>query len=215
MAVNIRFGIMARGQYLAGEDMQVRFGELVKQAKLAERLGYDCIAKSSHYSAHPMQEFQQIPLLARLSAETPDLRLCAGVVLLPLHKPLDVAEQFATLDLMTNGKVIFGTGIGYRDVEFKAFGTSRSEAAARFDENIEAIKRLWTEETVTMSGSHFELEDASCALKPIQEPHPPIWIGANADVAIRRAARPRPRLQRARRRAAPVFGAKEPAPQKI
>jgi len=189
MAVNIRFGIMARGQYLAGEDMPVRFSELVEQAKLAERLGYDCFAKSSHYSAHPMQEFQQIPLLARLSAETPDLRLCAGVVLLPLHKPLDVAEQFATLDVMTNGKVIFGTGIGYRDVEFKAFGTSRSEAAARFKENLEAIKRLWTEETVTMSGSHFELEDASCALKPIQEPHPPIWIGANADVAIRRAAR--------------------------
>ena len=189
MAVNIRFGIMARGQYLADDDMPIRFGELVEQAKLAERLGYDCIAKSSHYSAHPMREFQQIPLLSRLSAETPNLRLCAGVVLLPLHKPLDVAEQFATLDIMTNGKVIFGTGIGYRDVEFKAFGTSRSEAAARFEENLEAIKRLWTDETVTMSGSHFELENASCALKPIQEPHPPIWIGANADVAIRRAAR--------------------------
>ena len=146
MAANNRFGIMARGQYPAGDDMSVRFGELVEQAKLAERLGYDCIAKSSHYSAHPMQEIQQIPLLARLPAETPDLRQCAGVVLLPLH----VAEQFATLDLMTNGKVIFGTGIGYRDVEFKAFGTSRSEAAARFDENIEVIKRLWTEEAVTI-----------------------------------------------------------------
>ena len=54
MTVNIRFGIMARGQYPAGDDMPVRFGELVEQAKLAERLGYDCIAKSSHYSAHPM-----------------------------------------------------------------------------------------------------------------------------------------------------------------
>ena len=176
------------GRIPAGDDMLVRFGELVEQAKLAERLGYDCIAKSSHYSAHPMQEFQQIPLLARLSAETPELRLCAGVVLLPLHKPLDVAEQLATLDVMTGGKVIFGTGIGYRDLEFKAFGTARSEAAARFEENLKAIKRLWTEETVTMAGSHFVLEDASCALKPVQEPHPPIWIGANADVAIRRAA---------------------------
>ena len=188
MAVDIRFGIMVRGQYPAGDDMPARFAELVEQAKLAERLGYDCIAKSSHYSAHPMQEFQQIPLLARLSAAAPELRLCAGIVLLPLHKPLDVAEQFATLDVMTGGKVIFGTGIGYRDVEFKAFGTTRSEAARRFEENLEAIKRLWTEETVTMAGSHFALEDASCALKPVQKPHPPIWIGANADVAIRRAA---------------------------
>ena len=81
MAANIRFGVMARGQYPAGDDMSVRFGELVEQAKLAERLGYDCIAKSSHYSAHPMQEIQQIPLLARLSAETPNLRLSAGSVL--------------------------------------------------------------------------------------------------------------------------------------
>ena len=96
------------------------------------------------------------------------------MVLLPLHKPLDVAEQIATLDVMINGKMIFGTGIGYRDVEFKTFGTSRSEAATRFEENLEAIKRLWTEETVTISGSHFALDDASCTLKPVQEPHPPI-----------------------------------------
>ncbi len=189
MARDIRFGILARGQYPAGDDMQARLDELVAQARLAERLGYDCFAKSSHYSSHPMQEFQQIPLLARLSAETPGLRLCAGVLLLSLHKPLDIAEQFATLDVMTGGKVILGTGIGYRDVEFKAFGTSRSESARRFEENLEAIKRLWTEETVTMAGSHFALDEASCALKPVQRPHPPIWIGANADVAIRRAAR--------------------------
>ncbi len=189
MASRIRFGFMARGQYPAGDDMRARFDELVEQAGLAARLGYDCLAKSSHYSAYPMQELQQIPLLARLSAETPELRLCAGVVLLALHKPLDVAEQFATLDVMTGGKVIFGAGIGYRDVEFKAFGTDRSEAAMRFEENLEAIKRLWTEQTVTMAGSHFALDGASCALKPVQQPHPPIWIGANADVAIRRAAR--------------------------
>ena len=189
MAGDIRFGIMARGQYPAGDDMRARFGELVEQARLAESLGYDCLAKSSHYSSHPMQEFQQIPLMARLSGEVPGLRLCAGIVLLPLHKPLDIAEQFASLDVMTGGKMIFGTGIGYRDVEFKAFGTSRSEAAKRFEENLEAIKRLWTEETVTMEGSHFALDGASCALKPIQHPHPPVWIGANADVAIRRAAR--------------------------
>ena len=93
MASDIRFGIMARGQYPAGDDVRARFDELIEQAKLAARLGYDCLAKSSHYSTYPMQEFQQIPLLARLSAETPELRLCAGVVLLALHKPLDVAER--------------------------------------------------------------------------------------------------------------------------
>ena len=186
---NIRFGIICRGQYPAGDDMAARFDELVAHARLAERLGFDCFIKTSHYSAHPMQEFQQIPILARLTGEVARIRLCAGVVLLPLHKPLDIAEQFATLDVMSGGRMILGTGIGYRDVEFKAFGTDRRGAAKRLEENLEAIQRLWSEETVTMTGSHFELDNAACSVKPVQKPRPPIWIGANADVAIRRAAR--------------------------
>ena len=189
MAREITFGYMSRGQYPLGDDMELRFDELLEQARMAERVGYDNYIKSSHYSGYPLMELQQIPLLARLSAEVPKMRLCAGIVLLPLHKPLDIAEQFATLDVMSNGKVIFGVGIGYRDVEFHAFGTNRKEARQRFEENLNAVKRLWTEETVTMTGSHFELDGASCALKPLQKPHPPVWIGANADVAIKRAAR--------------------------
>jgi alkanesulfonate monooxygenase SsuD/methylene tetrahydromethanopterin reductase-like flavin-dependent oxidoreductase (luciferase family) len=110
-------------------------------------------------------------------------------VLLPLHKPLDLAEQLATLDIMSKGKLVFGCGIGYRDVEFKAFGVPRAGLGKRFEEGLEAVKRLWTEEFVTMKGSHFELDQANCTVKPVQKPTPPIWIGANADVAIRRAAR--------------------------
>jgi alkanesulfonate monooxygenase SsuD/methylene tetrahydromethanopterin reductase-like flavin-dependent oxidoreductase (luciferase family) len=90
---------------------------------------------------------------------------------------------------MCGGKLVFGCGIGYRDVEFKAFGVTRREAAARFEECLLAVKRLWTEDFVDMTGSHFELDHANCTVKPLQKPMPPIWIGANADVAIRRAAR--------------------------
>ena len=74
----------------------------------------------------------------------PSLRLIPGVVLLPLHKPLEVAEQIATLDVMSGGKVVFGCGIGYREVEFKAFGTTLKQAGPRFEECLEAVKRLWT-----------------------------------------------------------------------
>jgi alkanesulfonate monooxygenase SsuD/methylene tetrahydromethanopterin reductase-like flavin-dependent oxidoreductase (luciferase family) len=90
---------------------------------------------------------------------------------------------------MSNGKLVFGCGIGYREVEFKAFGVPRGGLGARFEEGLEAVRRLWTEEFVTMKGSHFELDRANCTVKPVQKPTPPIWIGANADVAIRRAAR--------------------------
>jgi alkanesulfonate monooxygenase SsuD/methylene tetrahydromethanopterin reductase-like flavin-dependent oxidoreductase (luciferase family) len=74
-------------------------------------------------------------------------------------------------------------------VEFKAFGMNARQKVRRFEEGIEAVKRLWSEETVDMKGSHFELVGASCPLKPVQQPHPPIWIGANADKAIERAAK--------------------------
>ena len=91
--------------------------------------------------------------------------------------------------MISGGKLIFGAALGYREVEYKAFGADRTRRGALLEENLSAIKRLWTEERVDMVGSHFELDGASCSIKPLQKPHPPIWIGANADVAIRRAAR--------------------------
>jgi alkanesulfonate monooxygenase SsuD/methylene tetrahydromethanopterin reductase-like flavin-dependent oxidoreductase (luciferase family) len=185
----MRFGVVLRGQFDAGEDPQVCLDELYEQARLAQSLGFESITKTSHYSTHPLQMLQQIPLLARLSAEVPGLRLNAGVVLVALHKPLDLAEQLASLDVISGGKLIFGAALGYREVEYKAFGADRSRRGALLEENLTAIKRLWTEETVDMVGSHFELDGASCSIKPLQKPHPPIWIGANADVAIKRAAR--------------------------
>ena len=185
----MQFGIMMRGQFPQGDRVADRFEELLEQARMAERLGYNSITKGAHYSTHPLQDLQQIPFLCRVAAEAPSLRLNTGVLLLPLHKPLDIAEQLGTLDIMTNGKAIFGCGVGYRDIEFKAFATSRTQRGKRFEENLTAIKRLWTEETVTMKGSHFELDEASCSAKPVQQPHPPIWIGATADAAIQRAAR--------------------------
>ena len=185
----IKFGLMNRGQNPITDDARQRFEEMLEQARMAEKLGFDSIMKGSHFSAYPFIDFMQVPFLVRISAEAPSLRLLAGIVLLSLHKPLEVAEVFANIDVMSNGKLIFGVGIGYRDVEFKAFDVPRKQAAKRLEENLEAIKRLWTEEKVSMLGSHFELDEATCTIKPLQKPLPPIWTGANADVAIERAAR--------------------------
>jgi alkanesulfonate monooxygenase SsuD/methylene tetrahydromethanopterin reductase-like flavin-dependent oxidoreductase (luciferase family) len=186
---DMQFGLMMRAQFPPGDDMQARFAELCEQARLANRLGYASITKGMHYSAAPWRDLQQFPFLSRIMAEAPDLRLNFGLVLLSLHKPLDVAEQIATVDVMSGGKVILGVALGYRDVEYLAFGTTQKERVKRFEENLTAIKRLWAEDKVDMVGSHFTLEGASVGTRPVQKPHPPIWIGANADPAIRRAAR--------------------------
>ena len=179
---------MLRGQYPFGSDMVLMAEELIEQARMADRLGYASITKGSHYSTPDYQALQQFPILARLTGEVKRARLNAGIIILPLHKPLDIAEQMATLDILSNGRMIFGVGIGYRDVEFNAFGTTQKDRGKRTTENLIAIKRLWSEECVTMSGTHFELNEAVCWPKPIQKPNPPIWIGANADVALKRAA---------------------------
>ena len=186
--MSIDIGVMLRGQYPFGVDMAHMAEDLLEQARLADSLGYDSVTKGSHYSTPDYQALQQIPLLARLTGEVKRARLNAGIVILPLHKPLDLAEQLATLDILCNGKLIFGVGIGYREVEFNAFGTTQKERGARTTENLIAIKRLWSEDCVQMKGTHFELNNAVCWPKPIQKPHPPIWIGANANIAIARAA---------------------------
>ena len=185
----IQFGLMMRAQFPPGDDMSKRFAELVEQARLADRLGYASLTKGMHYSAAPWRDLQQFPFLARMMAEAPHMRLNFGLVLLSLHKPLDIAEQIATVDVMSGGRVILGVALGYRDVEYLAFGTTQKARVRRFEENLEAIKRLWTEDSVDMVGSHFTLAGASVGTRPVQQPHPPIWIGANADPAIRRAAR--------------------------
>ncbi len=189
MTKTFQFGLVIRGQAEADEDISRRFQETLTFIRLADKLGYNSVTKTAHYSSYPFQMLQMVPMLARFAAEAPNMRLNAGVLLLPLMSPLHVAEEFATLDVITGGKIILGVGLGYRDVEFKAFGTKRSERVPRFEANLIAIKRLWTEEKVRMKTPFFELDDASCLPKPLQKPHPPIWVGATADAAIERAAK--------------------------
>jgi alkanesulfonate monooxygenase SsuD/methylene tetrahydromethanopterin reductase-like flavin-dependent oxidoreductase (luciferase family) len=188
MSGGFRLSLIVRGQHPVGDTVQ-HLADDLDLVRAADRLGFDGVVKGSHYSAAPFQSVQQIPFLAYCAAIAPRLRIICGLVLVPLHKPLDLAEQLATLDLLCGGKLVFGAGIGYRDVEFKAFGVPRGKMGARFEECMTAIRRLWTEDAVDMQGSHFELAGAACPVKPLQQPHPPIWIGANADVAVERAAR--------------------------
>ncbi|MGC8474750.1 MAG: LLM class flavin-dependent oxidoreductase [Acetobacteraceae bacterium] len=184
----MKFALALRGQFRQDEDIVAGHRHDLALVRRAEALGFDAVARAQHYSAHPWQMLQQIPFLAQVAATAPRLRIITGVTLLPLAKPLDLAEQLASLDVMSEGKLVFGAGIGYREVEFQAFGTTIKEAASRFEENLEAIRALWTGAPVTRQGTHFTLREARCSVLPVQRPVP-VWIGANADRGVRRAAR--------------------------
>ena len=101
----MKLSLIVRGQHPATDDIRERLADDLELVRRAEELGFDGIVKGSHYSAHPFQSVQQVPFLAQVAAIAPKLRLICGLVLLPLHKPLDLAEQLATLDIMSNGKL--------------------------------------------------------------------------------------------------------------
>jgi alkanesulfonate monooxygenase SsuD/methylene tetrahydromethanopterin reductase-like flavin-dependent oxidoreductase (luciferase family) len=185
----MKFGLIVSKQHPPGVSVVERFREHIEQVRTARDAGFDLIVMGQHYLSTPFQEMQTLPSLARLAAEAGTMHLGATVLLLPLLNPVDVAEQVATLDVICEGRFIFGVGLGYRDEEYEAFGVRREERVRRFVEGLQVIKRLWTEEEVTHHGRFFHLTRARMLLKPVQKPHPPLWFAANNNRAVERSAR--------------------------
>jgi alkanesulfonate monooxygenase SsuD/methylene tetrahydromethanopterin reductase-like flavin-dependent oxidoreductase (luciferase family) len=111
------------------------------------------------------------------------------IAILPLYDPVRVAEDGAVLDLLSNGRRDFGVGLGYRPAEYAGYGLEIKRKGARADEALEIICRLWQGETVSFQGQHFAIARATLSPRPVQRPHPPIWVGGFSTAAARRAAR--------------------------
>ena len=185
----MKFGLSVPVQHLPDEPGAERIAELIEQVKLARDFGFDSISASQHYLAAPFQYFQPIPLLARIAAESGAMTLITNILLLPLYNPVDLAEQLATLDIICDGRLVCGVGLGYRDVEYTVFGVDRASRVSRFEEALRLLKRLWAEDEMSYDGQHFQLDHARMTLKPVQQPRPPIWIAASSTAGIKRAAR--------------------------
>jgi alkanesulfonate monooxygenase SsuD/methylene tetrahydromethanopterin reductase-like flavin-dependent oxidoreductase (luciferase family) len=128
--------------------------------------------------------------LSYLAARTSRIRLGTAVVVLPWHNPVLVAEEAATLDLLSNGRLDFGIGKGYRPYEFSGFCIPQQEATARFDEALEIIRKAWTSKgRFSYDGTWWHYDNIVVEPAPIQQPHPPFWMGAGSADSIRRAAR--------------------------
>ena len=156
----------------------------------AERLGFESLFLVEHHFTGAGQVSSSMSLLAYLAAKTSKIRLGTGVVVLPWHNPVLVAEQAATLDLLSNGRFDFGVGRGYRKAEFDSFGIPLEEAAERFDEAIEVIRKSWSsKERFSHQGKRWRYENIIVEPPVRQQPHPPLWLGAGNPDAIRRAAR--------------------------
>ena len=185
----MRFGLSLPMQHPVGDDLRERFAELLEMVRLARQAGFHHVSASQHYLAAPFQYMQPLPVLARVAAEAGEMTLGTGIMLLALQQPVDVAESIATLDVICGGRLVFGVGLGYRDVEFDAFGIPRGQRLSRFLEALEVVKRLWTENSVTFHGKHFHLQDVRLTMRPLQKPRPPVVVAASNDRMVERVAR--------------------------
>jgi probable F420-dependent oxidoreductase len=131
---------------------------------------------------------ESVTTLTYAAAVTKRLRLGIAVLLIAQRNPIDLAKALSSLDVLSNGRLIVGAGLGANTQNYPAYGLSSEGGVTRFRENLEIMKRLWTEDKVTLDGRFSHLESIPMQPKPVQRPHPPIWIGGHAEAALRRAA---------------------------
>lgn len=164
------------------------YAQTLRQIAWAETIGYDDVWLTEHHFCDDGHAPSILPLAAAVAARTTRIRIGTSVLLLPLYHPVRVAEDAATIDILSNGRFELGVGVGYRPQEFAGLGLRSRDRGARMDEGLEIIRALWRGETVDYRGRHFSVEGAKLAPMPVQTP-PPLWIGGFAPASARRAAR--------------------------
>ncbi|MDP7546132.1 MAG: LLM class flavin-dependent oxidoreductase, partial [Alphaproteobacteria bacterium] len=156
----------------------------------AERLGYYSNFIVEHHFSGAGQVSASLNLLSYLAAKTSQIRLGTAVVVLPWHNPVLIAEQAATLDLLSNGRFDFGVGKGYRYNEFEGFCIPIEEATERFEEAMAVIRKAWTAEgRFSYRGKHWQYENIIVEPATTQKPHPPLWLAAGRPESLQYAAR--------------------------
>ena len=146
----MKVGVFVTNQNPLGTDMVSALDDQFAMTRLARDRGWDAVGTGQHYLSEGMSQLQLIPFLARLAAEAGEMTGVAGVLLINLHNPVEVAECIASLDVIWRGNFVFGVGLGYREVEFDAFKVPKGQRLRRFEECLEIVKRLWTEDKVSV-----------------------------------------------------------------
>jgi alkanesulfonate monooxygenase SsuD/methylene tetrahydromethanopterin reductase-like flavin-dependent oxidoreductase (luciferase family) len=168
--------------------MAVGLAEQVQFVRQARDCGWDSLWTGQHFLTESTSQLSTIVTLTRLTVEAGDMQIGIGLLLLPLLNPVEVAEQVASLDVVSGGRLILGVGIGYRESEYNAFAVPKAEAVSRFSENLQIVRGLLVGERVDADLPWCSLRGAELSVGPSQK-NVPLWMGANADAAVRRAAR--------------------------
>lgn len=173
-----------------GAGDSVYYTEFADYVSEADALGFHSVFVVEHHFTGLNQISATIGLLSYLAARTERIRLGTGVTVLPWHNPVLLAEQIATLDILSGGRADIGVGKGYRPYEFKGFGISMEEAHERYEETLELMLKCWTSrERFSHESKRWSFTDIIVEPAPMQLPHPPVWVGATSEASIGGAAR--------------------------
>src|SRR5262249_1473728 len=146
----MKVGLFVTNMQTLDTDMVSALGDQIAMVRAVRDHGWDSLLTGQHYlNEGNNKQLQPVPFLARLAAEAGEMTIGLGILLLNLHNPVYTADTVATLDIIARGNFIFGVGLGYRDVEFDAFGVPKGERVKRFEEYLALVQRLWTEESVS------------------------------------------------------------------
>lgn len=176
----MRFGLFFQAPDAPGRTHGERYAEMFDLIALADSLGFDVawLAELHFGGAFSLlsNPLMMVPLIA---ARTRRIRIGTAVTLLPLHHPLSCAEQAATADVLSGGRLEFGVGRGSIPTQFHGFGVPVGENRARFDEALEIIRLAWTRERFSYQGTFYQIENVEVVPKPVQRPHPPVRVAVH------------------------------------
>ena len=185
------FGILTEACMIGTDtSFRDRYHEVLAEARLADEVGFDVWGASEQHFSAPLCSISAGELmLAAAASTTKRIKLRTCITLLPFHQPVRVAEQIATLDLISDGRIEFGSGRGNSAVTAGGFNIELSETEKRWEEGMEVLIRAWTQDEFSYDGQFYKVPPRRLSPKLIQEPHPKLWFAAISPESHKRAAR--------------------------
>jgi probable F420-dependent oxidoreductase len=165
------------------------FEQLAEAVQCAESVGFHGCFFGEHHGARGTDRPQLLVLLAALAARTQTIRLGTSILLSALYNPMHVAEMASMVDLISQGRLVLGLGLGYQTQDFRQFGVPFEERVSRFEESVEVLRRAFTSERFSYAGKRFRFDDVAVYPRPVQRPHPPLWLAAWSIPGAERAGR--------------------------
>ena len=188
----MRFGFFDQLPCASGHSERQRYRDIIAQIELGDVLGFDTAWLGELHFSRPFSILAApLMVLAAAAQRTTRIRLGTAVTLLPLHNPVKMAEEAATADVLSDGRLEFGVGRGTAPMHYAGYGIPQEESRERFDEALDFILQAWTNECFSFEGKHYRVHDLTVIPKPLQSPHPPVRIAANSPDTFPTAGRRR------------------------